>query len=75
MFESNLSKIVKLNEIANKLNVSMPSLCLNWIKHTIENSIPLFGATKSSELFENISSPYYKIDKEILKKINSIFDE
>ena len=71
--ESDQNKIKKLSNIANELNVSLAQLSIIWCLKNINVSSVILGASKVSQLKENLDSIKYfdLITDEVMKTINA----
>jgi voltage-dependent potassium channel beta subunit len=77
LVELNLNKVRKLTEFAKKeLNTSMANLALAWVVKNPNISTAITGASKASQIEENIKSldllPL--LTKDVLEKIETILD-
>ena len=70
--ENNFSKIKKLNEISKNLNISLAQLAIIWCLKNENVSTVILGASKISQLKENLDSIQYfdLITEEIMSQIN-----
>ena len=70
--ESDQNKIKKLSNIAKELNVSLAQLSIIWCLKNINVSSVILGASKVSQLKENLDSIKYfdLITDEVMKSIN-----
>ena len=70
--ESDQNKIKKLSNIAQELNVSLAQLSIIWCLKNINVSSVILGASKVSQLKENLDSIKYfdLITDEVMKTIN-----
>ena len=70
--ESDQNKIKKLSNIAKELNVSLAQLSIIWCLKNINVSSVILGASKVSQLKENLDSIKYfdLITDEVMKTIN-----
>ena len=71
--ESDQNKIKKLSNIAKELNVSLAQLSIIWCLKNINVSSVILGASKVSQLKENLDSIKYfdLITDEVMKTINA----
>ena len=71
--ESDQNKIKKLSNIAQELNVSLAQLSIIWCLKNINVSSVILGASKVSQLKENLDSIKYfdLITDEVMKTINA----
>lgn len=56
LLEDNLKKIKKVQEVADKLNISMVKLALGWCLKNKNVSSVILGASKTSQLKENLTA-------------------
>lgn len=72
--ESKLSKVRKLSEIANNLDISMATLALAWVLKNPQVSCALIGCSKMSQLEANLEAlkALEKLDDESCKAIDEI---
>ena len=71
------NKLIQLKNIAeNKLNCTLSQLSIAWILANTDVSTCLIGATKTSQIEENVKALeiYKKIDKETFIEIEKILD-
>jgi voltage-dependent potassium channel beta subunit len=54
--KSKLEKVDKLINLSKKLDISLPQLALNWCMHQSNVSTIILGASKESQLKENLKS-------------------
>ncbi len=73
--EETLKKLKALGEIAKELECSQAQLALAWALANENVSVCLFGATKISQIEDNIKAVeiYKKLTPEILKRIEDAF--
>lgn len=74
--ENNLEKIRKLSEFAKEIGMSLPNLAISWCIKNPNVSTAILGASKTSQLTENIKSSELKsnLTDEIMQKIESILE-
>lgn len=72
--EENLSKVDQLREVANDLEMSLPQLGVSWCLKNPDVSTVILGASKSSQLEENLKSIelYQRIDAAAMERIEAI---
>lgn len=70
--EENLNKVEELSKIAQNLGISMSVLALAWILRKPIISSVITGASKSSQLENNIAASGFQISDDVLKKIEEI---
>ena len=62
----------KYLEIAEKYDLSLAQMSLAWVNQQKFLTANIIGATSMEQLKENIDSIHVKLDKQIIKEINSI---
>ncbi len=74
LVEENLEKVKKLTELADDLGMTMPQLALCWCLKNEDVSTVILGASKVSQLEENLKAAEEKekLDDEVLEKIEEI---
>ena len=74
--KAEIEKVKKLTKIAEKLGGSMGSLALAWVIKNPHVSVAILGATKASQITENIKylELYPKMTDEVMKEIAEILD-
>lgn len=74
--EENIEKVRKLTELASDIGISMAQLALLWCNKNPKVSTVLLGATKTSQLEENLKALDHKekMTSEIMEKIEDILD-
>ena len=74
MAEDKIKKVKKLGELADKLNVSLPSLSIAWCIKNPNVSTAILGATKKVQLLDNLKAVEVmaKLTPEVMEKIESI---
>ena len=72
--EDNLKKVNKLSELADKLGISLPQLSIAWCLKNPNVSTAILGATKLTQLKENIKSldAVSLLTEGVLQKIEKI---
>ena len=70
--DENLEKVEKLSEIAKKLGTDMPCLALAWVLRQPCISCVINGASKPSQLLNNVKACEVEIDEESMKEIETI---
>ena len=70
--DENLAKIEKLIPIAEELNITLAQLSLAWILHQPGITSTLIGASRPSQIEENIKALDVKLSPAILEKIDQI---
>lgn len=72
--EATLAKLVALGELAKRLECSQPQLCLAWTLKSNDVTTCLLGASKASQLEDNIGAldVVEKLTPEILEEIEGI---
>lgn len=76
LVENNLQKIAKLGDLAHEIGMSLPNLALSWCIKNPNVSTAILGASKTSQLTENLKSSDLKenLTEEIMLKIEEILD-
>jgi aryl-alcohol dehydrogenase-like predicted oxidoreductase len=74
MKEDLLSKVKKLDSLANELNVSMPALSIAWCVKNPQVTTAILGATKKEQLNENLKAleVLEKLTPAIMQRIEDI---
>lgn len=74
--QAQIEQVRKLTPIAEKLGGSMASLALAWVIKNKHVSVAILGATKASQITENVKSLEIlpKLTNEIMKEIEDVLD-
>lgn len=74
--KAQIEKVRKLTPIAEKLGGSMAALALAWVIKNPHVSVAILGATKASQITENIKSLELlpKLTDDVMKEIEDILD-
>ncbi|MDA9161468.1 aldo/keto reductase [Crocinitomicaceae bacterium] len=74
--EEKLSKVAALNELANELDMSLPVMSLAWCLKNENVSTVILGASKMSQLKENIKSidVLSQMDESVMERIENILE-
>ena len=74
--EEKLSKVTALNELANELDMSLPVMSLAWCLKNENVSTVILGASKMSQLKENIKSidVLSQMDESVMERIEKILE-
>lgn len=74
LVESNLLKVKKLKKLADRIGVSLPKLALAWCLKNPNVSTVILGASKASQLRENLNSLEILplISNEIMEEIDKV---
>ena len=74
--EEKLSKVTALNELANELDMSLPIMSLAWCLKNENVSTVILGASKMSQLKENIKSidVLSQMDESVMERIEKILE-
>lgn len=72
--EENLEKVERLLPLAERMNVPLSVLALAWILRKREISSVITGASKQTQLAQNVSASGSTIPEEIANEIESILD-
>jgi len=67
-------KLVKLSEIASKLEISLAQLSLAWIHRREEITSTIIGASRPSQIEENVKAAELTLEPAILEEIENILD-
>ena len=67
-----LSAVAKLEPIAREVGLTMAQLAVAWVLQNKNVSSAIIGATKPSQIKENIKASGVKLDPEILRKIDQV---
>ena len=67
-----LSAVAKLEPIAKEVGLTMAQLAIAWVLQNKNVSSAIIGATKPSQIKENIKASGVKLDPEILRKIDQV---
>jgi aryl-alcohol dehydrogenase-like predicted oxidoreductase len=70
--EDVFNKVAKLENIANELDITLPSLALAWILKQPNVASALIGASKPSQVEENVKAVEIELSDEIIQKIEGI---
>ncbi len=74
--EENLNKVTALTKLAKELGISMPLLALAWCLKNENVSTVILGASKTSQLEENLKATdaKEKLTDEVMERIEGILD-
>lgn len=74
LLDDNVQKVVKLQDVAEKLNTSLATLSVAWCIKNPNVTTAILGATKEAQLTENLKAleVYSSLTDEIMKEIDSI---
>ncbi|MGD2028022.1 MAG: aldo/keto reductase [Anaerolineales bacterium] len=74
--QERIKKVIQLSDVASKLGISAAQLAIAWLLRRKEVSAVITGATKLSQLKENIAArgAADQLDDEILEEIEQILD-
>ena len=67
-----LTAVAKLDPIAKEVGLSMAQLAVAWVLQNPHVSSAIIGATKPSQIKENVKASGVKLDAAIMKKIDSV---
>ncbi|RCW77324.1 aldo/keto reductase family protein [Saliterribacillus persicus] len=70
--DDNLVKVDKLKDVAEELNTSLPTLALAWVLRQPNVSSALIGASRPSQVEENVKAIELELSTEIQEKIEGI---
>ena len=71
MSEEVLTAVQKLRPIAENLDLSMSQLALAWVLQNTNVSSAIMGATKPSQVRENVKASGVKLNADVMKAIDS----
>lgn len=74
MSEDTLKRVERLNSIASDLGISCAQLALAWCLRLSEVSSVIIGATKESQIQENVKAAGFKLTDDVLAKIENILE-
>jgi len=76
LIEQTLEKVKQLTSLAKDVGVSMPHMALAWCLKNENVSTVILGASKTSQLEENLKAAEVKskLTHEVMEKIESILD-
>jgi len=74
--QERISKVIQLSEVAGQLGISVAQLSIGWLLRRKEVSSVITGATKLSQLKENIAAREVvdQLNEDILEQIEQILD-
>lgn len=74
--EENLNKVTELTKLSKELGISMPLLALAWCLKNENVSTVILGASKTSQLKENLKATEAKekLTDEVMEKVEEILD-
>lgn len=74
LLEGNVQKVVKLQEVADRLNTSLATLSVAWCIKNPHVTTAILGATKEAQLTENLKAleVYTSLTDDIMKEIDGI---
>ncbi len=64
-----LEKVERLNKIASELGITMSQMALAWCLRIPELSSVIIGATKTSQIDENIKASGIRLSHDVLQRI------
>jgi voltage-dependent potassium channel beta subunit len=70
--ETTFNKVEQLEKIAKELEINLPSLALAWILRQPNVSSALIGASKPSQVEENVKAVEIELSSEVIEKIEGI---
>jgi voltage-dependent potassium channel beta subunit len=70
--ETTFSKVEQLEKIAKELEITLPSLALAWILRQPNVSSALIGASRPSQVEENVKAVEIELTSEVIEKIEGI---
>ena len=72
MTEPILNAVQKLQPIAKKVDLTLAQLAVAWVLQNSNLSSAIIGATKPSQIKENIKAAGVKLDKSIMEEIDLV---
>jgi len=72
MSTASLERVQKLGTIANELGLSMPQLALAWVLRLNQVSSVIIGATRVSQIEDNIKASGVKLNAETIQGIEKV---
>lgn len=72
--EDVFKKVEQLEKVANELDVSLPGLALAWILRQPNVSSTLIGASKPSQVEENVKAIELELSNEVIENIEGILE-
>ena len=72
MSEKVLAAVAQLAPIAKSLDISMSALSLAWVLSNPGVSSAIMGASKPSQVKENVKASGIKLPEQVIKQINTI---
>jgi len=70
--ENTFTKVEQLEKIAKELEITLPSLALAWILRQPNVSSALIGASRPSQVEENVKAVDIELSSEVIEKIEGI---
>lgn len=70
--ETTFTKVEQLEKIAKELEITLPSLALAWILRQPNVSSALIGASRPSQVEENVKAVEIELTSEVIEKIEGI---
>ncbi|NWQ43339.1 aldo/keto reductase family protein [Bacillus sp. EB106-08-02-XG196] len=70
--ETTFTKVDQLEKIAKELEITLPSLALAWILRQPNVSSALIGASRPSQVEENVKAVEIELTSEVIEKIEGI---
>ncbi|OIJ11097.1 voltage-gated potassium channel [Anaerobacillus alkalilacustris] len=70
--ENTLSKVEKLEQVAKELDISLPSLALAWVLRQPNIASALIGASRPSQIEENVKAVNVSLTENIVNQIEEI---
>jgi len=70
--ENTFTKVEQLEKIAKELEITLPSLALAWILRQPNVSSALIGASRPSQVEENVKAVEIELSNEVIEKIEGI---
>ena len=73
--DETLSAVQQLKPVAAELGVTMAGLALAWVLANDNVSAAIIGATKASQVLENVKASGVKLDPGVLKRIDDVLGD
>lgn len=67
-----LARVGQLSKVANELNISLPTLALAWILRQPNIASALIGASRPSQVEENVKATEVVLDEQVISRIENI---
>jgi aryl-alcohol dehydrogenase-like predicted oxidoreductase len=70
--ETTFTRVEQLEKIAKELEITLPSLALAWILRQPNVASALIGASRPSQVEENVKAVEIELTSEVIEKIEGI---